>query len=97
GALRGGTLVVEGVSLPLVDDSLFRHFDDRIRKSGAVSNVKFPATLRGHFFAGEKQQTPGGSEYWGGHRHLGCCRLLLIQQVLAVDDNPARLPRGSRK
>src|SRR5690348_15956689 len=34
GAPRGRTLVIEGITLPLVEDALFRRFDDRIRKGG---------------------------------------------------------------
>lgn len=97
GAPRGGTLVVEGVTLPLVDDALFHRFDDRIRKGSVSTDVKFLATLRGHFFAGEKQQKPGGREYWGGYGHLGCCSLLVIEQVVAVDDNRAAPRSGSQK
>jgi hypothetical protein len=93
GAPRGGTLVVEGLTLPLVDGALFRRFDDHIRKGRASNDVTFSAKLRGHFFAGKKQPTPDGREYWGGYGHLGCCSLLVIQQVLAVDDNRAVPPR----
>jgi len=97
GAPRGGTLVVEGITLPVIDDVLFRRFDDRIQQSKASNDVKFSATLRGHFFAGEKQRMPDGREYWGGYGHFGCCSLLVVQQVLAVDENRTGPPSGSRK
>lgn len=80
GAPRGQTLVVDGITLPLADDALFHRFDDHIRK--ASREVTFRATLRGHFFAGKKQPAAGG-----GYGHLGCCSLLVIEQVMAVDDN----------
>jgi hypothetical protein len=97
GTPRGRTLIVEGMTLPLVDDALFRRFDDRIRKSLKATEVKFPAKLPGHFFAGTKQQAADGREYWGGYGHLGCCSMLVIQQVLAVDDNLSPSPSDSRK
>ncbi len=46
--------------------------------------VTFRAHLIGRFFAGLKQHTPKG-DFWGGYGHLGCCSLLVIQQVLAVE------------
>lgn len=81
GASRGRTLVIDGITLPLIKDALFRRFDARIR---STKDVKFQATIEGHFFAGVKQQLPGG-ERWGGYGHIGCCTLLVIQRVLAVD------------
>lgn len=96
GAPRGRTVVVEGITLPLVDDALFRRFDDHVRKSVSSGEVTFPATLRGHFFSGEKQPAAGGG-FYGGYGHLGCCSLLVIEQVMAVDDNRAAPPSGSRR
>ena len=42
------------------------------------------ATIVGRFFSGEQVKYPKGV-YWGGYGHMGCCSLLMIQQVLAVD------------
>jgi hypothetical protein len=80
GASRNGVLVVEGISIPLMKDALFRRFDGRVRTGG---EARFPARLVGRFFAGAKQRTTSGS--WGGYGHLGCCSLLVIQQVLPLD------------
>ena len=80
---RDTALVVEGIATRLIDDALFRRFDARVRTRGDVS---FRAHLIGRFFAGLKQHTPKG-DFWGGYGHLGCCSLLVIQQVLAVDEN----------
>jgi hypothetical protein len=85
GSRRAETLTVEGIALPLVDDALFRQFDDRIRKA-AANDVTFGAALVGHFFAGKKTQRPDGVAYWAGYGHLGCCSLLVIQRVVAVRD-----------
>lgn len=80
---RTTALVVEGIETRLIDDALFRRFDARVRTHDHVS---FRAHLVGRFFAGLKQQTPKGV-FWGGYGHLGCCSLLVIQQVLAVGVN----------
>lgn len=84
GASRGEILVVDGVTLPLIDDALFHRFDNHIR--GASSEVTFPAALRGHFFAGKKQPA-AGEGFYSNYGHLGCCSLLVIEQVVSVDDN----------
>lgn len=80
---RAADLVVEGITTRLIDNALFRRFDARVRSPGDVS---FRAHLIGRFFAGLKQRTPKG-DVWGGYGHLGCCSLLVIQQVLAVDSD----------
>jgi hypothetical protein len=78
---RAADLVVEGITTRLIDNALFRRFDARVRSEGDVS---FRAHLIGRFFAGLKQRTPKG-DFWGGYGHLGCCSLLVIQQVVAVE------------
>jgi hypothetical protein len=80
---RAADLVVEGIATRLIDDGLFRRFDARVRTKG---DVAFRAHLIGRFFAGLKQRTPEG-DVWGGYGHLGCCSLLVIEQVLAVEAN----------
>jgi hypothetical protein len=83
GKPRDTPLVVEGIATRLIDDALFRRFDARVRTRG---DVRFRARLIGRFFAGLKQHTPKG-DFWGGYGHLGCCSLLVIQQVLTVEEN----------
>ena len=78
---RTKALAVEGITTRLIDDALFRRFDAQVRSRGDVS---FRARLIGRFFAGLKQRTPKG-DVWGGYGHLGCCSLLVIEQVLAVE------------
>jgi hypothetical protein len=87
---RAAALVVEGITTGLIDDALFRRFDARVRSRGDVS---FRAHLIGRFFAGLKQRTPKG-DFWGGYGHLGCCSLLVIEQVLAVEANADRGASG---
>ena len=93
-APRGGTLTIDGITLPLIEDALFIDLDARIR---SAEEVTFQATVEGRFFAGVKQQLPGG-EFWGGYGHIGCCSLLVIQRVLAVDPigDAAASPVGDR-
>jgi hypothetical protein len=38
----------------------------------------------GRFFSGKEISYPNG-KHWGGYGHMGCCSLLVIQQVLDVD------------
>jgi hypothetical protein len=75
---------VEGVSVPLVDDSLFRKFDEMI--AGFSDEPKVRVTLIGRYFAGHQQQL---SEYkfWNGYGRLGCCTLLMIQQIVEVTNH----------
>jgi hypothetical protein len=89
GAKRDATLVVEGITIPLLDDALFRRFDARIR---AGRDARFRAGLVGRFFAGEKVDTANGG-FWGGYGHIGCCSLLVIQQVVSVDGRPVSRSR----
>lgn len=62
---------------PLIQDSTFQRFDARIGKRG---RVVLRATLVGRFFAGEPDP-----DALGGFGHFGCCSLLAIQQVTAID------------
>lgn len=78
---RPRPLVVEGVEVSLVKDEPFRMFDAMMLRR---RYTLLHATLVGRFFAGERQQWPGGT-FWGGYGHLGCCSLLAIQRVVSVD------------
>jgi hypothetical protein len=78
---RAEPLVVENIEIPLVDDKRFRTFDKLIqRRPDSVVH----ATVKGKFFSGRELKYPGGV-FWGGYGHLGCCTLLAIEQVIAVD------------
>jgi hypothetical protein len=93
GTPRGTALVVEGIATRLIDDALFRRFDGAVR---GRNHVSVRAHLIGRFYAGLKQHTPKG-DLWGGYGHLGCCSLLVIQQVLAVEANAGQTPSRGRK
>jgi hypothetical protein len=78
---RTKELVVEGIQIPLVDDEHFQEFDQLVQLQ---SDSIVHATVMGRFFAGRKIRYPKGVS-WGGYGHMGCCSLLAIQQIVAVD------------
>jgi len=78
---RPKQLVVEKIPVTLLDDDVFRRFDEMIQRPRG-STVH--ATLVGRFFAGELVKWPAGS-LWGGYGHMGCCSLLAIERVVSVD------------
>ncbi len=78
---RREALIVEGVNVPLVDDSIFRRFTSLLTKE---PDTTVRLTAVGTFFSGEKQ-TINGFTSWGGAGHLGCCSLLVIQRVESFD------------
>jgi hypothetical protein len=80
GADRDDPLVVEDVRTDLVDDALFKQFDRALRRRDKSTVV---ATIVGRFFAGRGPQS-GGDRFWGGYGHMGCCSLLVVEQVLSV-------------
>jgi hypothetical protein len=90
---RQRPLVIEGEPTALVDDERFREFDRRIQQ---WPDTMVRATVVGRFFSG-RQSRIRGELRWGGYGHMGCCSLLVIQQILWVDpQNRADLDhRGS--
>jgi hypothetical protein len=79
---RPKELVVEGVSIPLVDDEQFRRFDKLIHDE---ADTVVHLTIVGRFFAGQRDPNAGGSGNWGGYGHFGCCSSLAIQRVVSLD------------
>lgn len=78
---REKPLVVENIPVELVDDARFQQFDKLLqRRPDSVVH----ATIVGRFFSGELE-TYANSSSWGGYGHMGCCTLLAIQEVVAVD------------
>ena len=74
---RPESLTVEGVQIPLVNDSTFRQFTDLLKKE---QDTTVRVTALGRFFSGEKR-TIDGSTSWGGVGHMGCCSLFVIERV----------------
>lgn len=79
--IRPKKLVVENIPVELVADERFQQFDKLVQRS-PDSVVR--ATLVGRFFAGEEIKTPART-FRGGYGHMGCCSLLAIEQVVAVE------------
>ncbi|MBI4851267.1 MAG: hypothetical protein HY819_05515 [Acidobacteria bacterium] len=81
---REGEVIVEGISVPLVQDETFRKFDELIQKR---SEVTVKATVIGQFFAGKQMTNYDGTiTYWGSYGHFGMASLLVIQQVVSIDE-----------
>jgi hypothetical protein len=87
---RAENLVVEGVSLGLVEDDNFRAFDKRLhpKHPRKRSSDTVRATLRGRIFAVHEgimgtQQNPG----WRGYGHMDCCMLFVVTQVISIDSH----------
>jgi len=77
-------LVVEGISIPLLNNKEFKEFDRQTRqpyRADRKGNV-IHAIVIGRFFAGQKQTYRNGA--WGGYGHMGCCSLLVIQEIKSV-------------
>jgi hypothetical protein len=93
GKSRPKELEVDGVSIPLIEDDVFKRFDQRLHRPGPHGPLT-RATLIGRFFAGRKETYPNGESAWGGFGHFGCCTLLAIQQVKDADfkDRPGLDP-----
>jgi hypothetical protein len=82
---RSAPLMLEGVQLPLIDDTTFHQFADLLNKKRQVT-VRVRA--EGTFFSGKKQ-TINSSTYWGGFGHLGLCSIFVIQRVDWFEPRPA--------
>jgi hypothetical protein len=85
---RSETLVIDGISLDLLDDNTFRAFDRRLhqRPSKPESSNTVRATLRGRIFA--RYEGIGGSRQnpeWRGYGNMGCCMLFVVAQVVSID------------
>jgi hypothetical protein len=94
---REKELVVQNIPISLVDDDLFKKFDERIHHFGLPGHGTLTrARLVGRFFAGRKETYPSGESAWGGFGHFGCCTLLAIEQIkdASFEDRPGLDPYG---
>ena len=86
---RPATLRVDGIDVPLVDDDLFRQFDNALHANPKPKlSVTVDATLRGRIFA--RREKINGKEYWEGYGHMGCCMLFVVTQVVSIGQVGAR-------
>jgi len=81
-ATRASDVIVENIKIPLVTDDQFQRFDKMI---GTERDTTMHVTIIGRFFSGQQEKYPNGRTGWGGYGHMGCCSLLVIQQVVVVD------------
>jgi len=79
-------LVVDGISVSLVRDELFQRFDTLLH-SKPDKEMSIRATVRGRIFV--SQVSIGQIHRFGGYGHMGCCMLLAIEQVVALDSTKA--------
>ena len=80
---RSKTLVVDGITTSLIQDSVWRAFESATyRDDGPTTTAR--ATIIGRFFAGRKIDSPDGSETWDGYGHFGMYSLIAIQQIVSV-------------
>lgn len=94
----GVNIRVEGITIPLVRDAVLNDFHRRLTANrhysadGASCHdcyfYKLSATLVGRFFAGY----PDSESLMPGYGHLGCCRLLAIEQVQRFEAKRTEVP-----
>jgi len=83
---RPEQISVEGISIPLLVDNTFQTFDSLLHSPPIADNI-VRATVIGRYFSGEKGEAADGSVWFRGYGHMGCCSLLMIQQVVHVDSH----------
>jgi hypothetical protein len=82
---RPRDLVIDNITIPLKVDQQFQDFDKAIQppfRTGQYGAVEH-ATLVGRFFAGQRMDDAEHS--WGGYGYLGCCSMIVIQEVKDAD------------
>ena len=85
---REKDLIVEGVSLPLLNDATFKKLDGMLQSmSHSRGVVVVAATVEGSFFSGRPHKQ-GERETFGGFGHFGCCSLFVVEKVDSVAERP---------
>jgi hypothetical protein len=79
---RPEQIEVENISVSLVGDDNFKKLDNLLQAPRTYAMAH--GVIVGRFFSG-REIADGRGKHWGGYGHMGCCSLLVIQQVLAVD------------
>lgn len=78
---RPQQLTIEGLQTTLVEDTLFKKFDEMVTDFSDRPEVT--TTLIGRYFAGHQEQV-GEYKLWKGFGPMDCCTLFVIQQVVTV-------------
>ena len=79
---RPSDVSVENIKIPLVNDEQFQRFNQMLEKE---YDSTMRATIIGRYFSGSQEKYPNGKVGWSGYGHMGCCSLLVIQQVVSID------------
>ena len=81
---RPRDLIVDGLTIPLVEDATLLRFVRLLRNNDEFAGR---TTLVGTFFAGQESEA---APNWRGYGHMGCCALLVIEQVEQIAPLSAR-------
>ena len=93
---RKNDLVVEGMSLPLLDDARFKKLDGILQsKLHSRGVVVVAASVEGHFFTG-KPHREGKIATFEGFGHFGCCSLFVMEKVDHVAARPLNAAEEER-
>ena len=78
---REEELEVEGIKLPLTEDTKFAKYDKLL-----ADGKKVKATVIGTFFSGEKiQLSKDAPVFYEGYGHMGIGSLFVVQEVISVE------------
>jgi hypothetical protein len=82
---RTEDLRIEGITIPLLDDALFRSFDQKLHPNHSKKNKSdtVTATVQGILFLAPQKIGENYTQY--GYGHMGCCILFALTRVVAVD------------
>lgn len=83
-APRSEKLTIDSIPTTLMDDAVFQKFNQLI--SSMADRPQARVTLIGRYFAGHPEQI-ADYKLWKGFGPMGCCTLLVIQQVVSVKGN----------
>ena len=103
---KGMDVKVDGISIPLQQNvfleqmmrllSVSRHKTPAGRPCYKCKYFRVSATFTGRFFAGQRMEFKEGHPFYGGYGHMGCCSLLVIQEVSNVTAERTKIPIGGK-
>ena len=86
----GVDMTVNGTSYGIKKDDNFRRLYALLAaRRGEEAMYRVTATVTGVFLSGDEQKGGDGKTSFGGYGHLGCCSLLVIQEVGGASSVPA--------
>jgi hypothetical protein len=94
-------------SVKLIKDQQYRDMDNRLSAfrsrepdGGACAGLwicslyTVTSTITGRFYAAHEEKLADGRPYFKGYGHMGCCHLLIIQQVTELVAEKTPVPEG---